>query len=117
MKQLYEKVEIHSESDLPKTEMGVKHWGHTRSGRMIETDITWTWRVNDIDWYLRPYQMPEVTDEDIKHASMDYSDEHLFEDFPNWEQIQMAYQMGARDMRSNNIYISTDKSRTSNKEI
>lgn len=57
MKQLFEQVFIKSESDLPKVLHETKFWAHTKSGRMIETNIAWTWRVNEIDWYLLPIDL------------------------------------------------------------
>ena len=64
---IYKQVFIKSKDDLPKGELGTKNWGHTRSGRMIETDIAWTWRVNDVDWYLLPCEIEMPSDEEIEN--------------------------------------------------
>jgi hypothetical protein len=64
METLYKKIIINNdETKLPKVLHEVQHWSHTRSDRMIKTNVAWTWRVNDIDWYL--IESPE-TEERIR---------------------------------------------------
>jgi len=62
-RELYEKVFINSEEDLPKEG---KYIAHSKKHHIIrEFPVLWTQIWLDIDWYLRP--VPEVTDESDSH--------------------------------------------------
>lgn len=80
--ELFKKVYIKSGDDLPKCELGVRHYAHQRIGNIIYTDVVWTWRTNDIDWYLLPVSLP--SDEEIEKEFPVTGDENLFElDYAN----------------------------------
>jgi len=65
--ELYKKVEIKSEKDLPEegmydTDKGLKFFDPDKESKLFNEWIT------DIDWYLQPVEMPteEETEEAIK---------------------------------------------------
>jgi hypothetical protein len=103
----YIQVFIKTEADLPTTERGIEYWAHIKSDRIIKTDVAWTWRVHEIDWYLLP-EPEEPTNKDIGNAATDYVNNHYLNGRLTTikQKVHKAYETGAIEMRDKKIYIS-----------
>lgn len=102
--ELYRKVEIRSENDLPKKGGDYFVQLKTGYGRILHFpfngDVGWNIDVHDwiqnVDWYLQPYELDLLTDEEIKNY---FTKEHFHYEKGRYTKVDKDRIYGAKWMK------------------